>query len=1107
MLLLASQLFGAQTGKKEFRLPAGEAATTLKLFIEQSGEEVLYLVNSVKEVRTREVRGAYSPREALELMVAGTPLVVVQEKTTGALSVKRVDDPNAPRATSESRPDARPEITAAAVAGASSGEEETIVLSPFEVNSSGDVGYLAQNTLGGTRLNTSLKDTAASVSVLTEEFLADIGATTTLEAMRYGVNAYEDAEDNSANTNAESYNQSFGGIRIRGLPGATRTQNYIGNLYENDLYNVERIDQSRGPNSILFGLGSAAGVLNSGTKQANLQRASGSISHRLDSWGGYRATLDVNRPLIRGRLALRLNLLQSEEGHWRDFGHNDQKRMHLATKYKLSERGQLRIEYERSLQDRYRPRPFIGVDRISYWQSQGQPLFDGYRLNDGNPANDLTAAQALPPTGGNALAGVVNLNTANWGVYVTNAASQLPAYNARNTAVSDGIAVGADPIFTNFSFLRKETDLYGQWIRNEHEFEAVSAALDYRFSRTVNAELVYNRQHYQNLYQGVHPSSIFIAADPNAYLPIPDATGRPIVNPNRGAYYLEGYYERRPQTQTKDVVRATLSHELSLGRWGRLRSAGLYEHRRYDNRVHFLESYWVKDASAPVLEGLFHPDPKNSANRAFFRHYITQDQLNARSASAPFPNVTQHAEFLLPNGQRQAADSVVIPRSNINNAFELQDSTMLVSQLQTLQNRLVLTGGLRWEKMSVNRAPTITGANNLLELGAMPAEPENRYSTRTHNMGMVAHLTSWASLFANRAVSQNLPGNNLVLNEDPRSLEQGVRPPMREGATTDFGVKFDLFENRVFMNVAYYETSVRDDLIINNFTAGIATPIRSIWETLTDAGVVPAGQAPRSIDAVAALMDSETKGWEVELVANPTSRLRLTANFATAEAKQSNIGKRLRRYMETHKPLWLSGNNGDLLIGQLATTPGPDYGNSSDFIPAGLPGATGTTTNNTVREYVMNIEDVIFDNHTVIDGSLFRGQTRYRFNFRAAYAFRDGWLKGFTVGAGARITEGRVIDVLSPNAEITGSLTDPSNGRVVTDRRVYRAGWDKTYDASLSYEKRLGRGLTWRVQLNVNNLLNNQDLIVNLLDTSTEADRRIMFRDPRQILLTNTLSF
>ena len=55
--------------------------------------------------------------------------------------------------------------------------EETIVLTPFTVDSTKDRGYQAENTLSGSRLNSSLADTPASVSVFTREFVQDVGLT------------------------------------------------------------------------------------------------------------------------------------------------------------------------------------------------------------------------------------------------------------------------------------------------------------------------------------------------------------------------------------------------------------------------------------------------------------------------------------------------------------------------------------------------------------------------------------------------------------------------------------------------------------------------------------------------------------------------------------------------------------------------------------------------------------------------------------------------------------------------------------------------------------------------------------------------------------------
>src|SRR5688572_22690492 len=55
----------------------------------------------------------------------------------------------------------------AAQATSAAAKEEVVTLSPFQVETSRDIGYQAQNTLSGSRLNTPLKDTAAPVTVFT----------------------------------------------------------------------------------------------------------------------------------------------------------------------------------------------------------------------------------------------------------------------------------------------------------------------------------------------------------------------------------------------------------------------------------------------------------------------------------------------------------------------------------------------------------------------------------------------------------------------------------------------------------------------------------------------------------------------------------------------------------------------------------------------------------------------------------------------------------------------------------------------------------------------------------------------------------------------------
>src|SRR5688500_4639835 len=89
LLLFATMLYGAaDTAKRPYDLPAGEAAVTLRQFADISGREVIFAAEAVRGVRTREVRGELTAVEALERMLKGTKLYVQVDETTGALAVR-----------------------------------------------------------------------------------------------------------------------------------------------------------------------------------------------------------------------------------------------------------------------------------------------------------------------------------------------------------------------------------------------------------------------------------------------------------------------------------------------------------------------------------------------------------------------------------------------------------------------------------------------------------------------------------------------------------------------------------------------------------------------------------------------------------------------------------------------------------------------------------------------------------------------------------------------------------------------------------------------------------------------------------------------------------
>ena len=82
--------------RKTFKIRAGEAAVALKQFSEQSGLSVRFAPDRVAGIKTREVVGQMSTRDALNRLLAGTKLYAVRTKEPGAYAIRRegADRPN-----------------------------------------------------------------------------------------------------------------------------------------------------------------------------------------------------------------------------------------------------------------------------------------------------------------------------------------------------------------------------------------------------------------------------------------------------------------------------------------------------------------------------------------------------------------------------------------------------------------------------------------------------------------------------------------------------------------------------------------------------------------------------------------------------------------------------------------------------------------------------------------------------------------------------------------------------------------------------------------------------------------------------------------------------
>ena len=217
---------------------------------------------------------------------------------------------------------------------------EVYELSPFEVSTSENVGYLATSSLAGTRINSDLKDLGAAITVVTQEFLEDTAATGIEDLLVYTTGTevggtfgnFTNSNTSSGARPGQQGNRANpeGNTRIRGLVSAELSRDFFITDFGFDSYNVERVDISRGPNSILFGVGSPGGVIDYSLKRPILSGNRNQISVRIGQRGSHRETGDFNQVLVQDRLAIRLNVMEEKTNYRQEPAYESDFRIHGA---------------------------------------------------------------------------------------------------------------------------------------------------------------------------------------------------------------------------------------------------------------------------------------------------------------------------------------------------------------------------------------------------------------------------------------------------------------------------------------------------------------------------------------------------------------------------------------------------------------------------------------------------------------------------------------------------------------------------------------------------------------------------------------------------------
>ena len=166
ILTLTVRSSSANPSPQRFDIPAGDAATALRLAAQQAGREIMFPAAIVQGVRVAAVRGEFTVEEAVTRLLAGTDLQLVNDAGSSALAVGRAAAAASPRNPAPLRP------TLTAVL-----DQEVITLTPFQVGAGDNTGWAPSETLAGTRFKTKLADLASQIDVFTLDFMEEFGFT------------------------------------------------------------------------------------------------------------------------------------------------------------------------------------------------------------------------------------------------------------------------------------------------------------------------------------------------------------------------------------------------------------------------------------------------------------------------------------------------------------------------------------------------------------------------------------------------------------------------------------------------------------------------------------------------------------------------------------------------------------------------------------------------------------------------------------------------------------------------------------------------------------------------------------------------------------------
>ncbi len=1032
--------------------------------------------------------------------------------------------------------------------------EETVVLSPFEVDASKDIGYYAESTLAGSRLNTNLGDLAASITVVTKQQLqdtasVDINDVFLYEANTEGTGNYTDFSVDTRGAAQDRVAGFQGGApslpstpytanRVRGIPGSVdKLRDYYSGSTRLpwDSYNTDSVEINRGPNSILFGLGSPSGLVNQSTTRASLGNRSAELQLRAGSWGSHRASVSLNQPLIADKLGFFAAALYEDKGYPRKPSQDITRRQFLAFTYKPWPKTTLRANVEHYSNYNRRPNSLTPRDFVSPWIAAGRPTYNpvtGILTKNGTTSGPYdgsvgASGDALMAASENTLSfdgntrPVLEIEQGQELAYVMRQLSSTPTdpnvpaqftFNRPERTTKSLGPLTRQNIITGrpAGILYQQPGVIDKSIYDWDKINIISGNFGKDRAYTYNAEFEQEIIPHLDLQLGWYledfksDDEYYISQQTGVTLYVDtnevNLDGSP--NPNLGRPFIEitqpdGFL----QPEKNSTTRGTLAYELDFtkndgwSKWlGHHRIMGLLQRQQIRRQqLRYRPLITTNTLFTPVVANVWSGNTvQNAIERRF---YVGDSTGHVTEDPGLYPNGTREntLHWLNPATDTWTDTSVTVDTDLhfVSNQTRQGISSRAVAlQSYFLDDRVIATVGWRRDESSAANSNFLgIRSDGRTDRSTFDVFTDPQVVTgNTKTYGVVAKPLPWLSFHYNRSDNFQPAGFSTDFFNNPLPLPTG------EGRDYGIGVAL-LGENKLTANLNWFKTTqdqsrstgVPGQVFSRTITVD-DTFLRTWAQWVTGSAsnnspeVNAILQLPDVLESatpgtffgipVAGTSTVEAKGLEFQLTYNPRRNWTMKFNAARQETTYTNIIPEWDSWVATRMPIWTSTTTTN--VNPLTGATFTDFWHTTgqDLQNSGL-GGVGLGATQTVEDWWNSNVAAVASPAKKNEGKVTQDQRKWRFNYITNYQFMEGPLNGLGLGGAVRWEDKAAIGYLAAPPEADGVIRDLDVDQpVFDDSQTHLDLW-------LSYtinKSPFGDNLRTKLQFNVRDALDGGEL-------------------------------